>query len=72
MAEPAFLLQLLGRLHGCFVNRRQYIHLDASSRARLDTVAEIVNSCAGGANRSRIMHVANINSVVATEMLEKL
>jgi predicted transcriptional regulator len=44
----------------------------AKNRGRLDTVAEIVNSCAGGANKSRIMLVANINSVVATEMLEKL
>lgn len=44
----------------------------AKNRGRLDTVAEIVNSCAGGSNKSRIMLVANINSVVATEMLEKL
>ncbi|MDV3294103.1 MAG: winged helix-turn-helix domain-containing protein [Nitrososphaerales archaeon] len=42
------------------------------NRGRLDTVAEIVNGCNGGANKSRIMLVANVNSVVATELLEKL
>jgi predicted transcriptional regulator len=41
----------------------------AKNRGRLDTIAEIVNSCLGGANKSRVMLVANINSVAATEML---
>ncbi len=42
------------------------------NRGRLDTVAEIVNACSGGANKSRVMLVANVNSVVATELLNKL
>jgi predicted transcriptional regulator len=44
----------------------------AKNRGWLDTVEEIVNGCTGGVNKSRVMLVANINSVVATEMLEKL
>jgi predicted transcriptional regulator len=44
----------------------------AKNRGRLDTVAEIVNSCVGGANKSRIMLTANVNSVVATELINKL
>ncbi|MDV3244918.1 MAG: winged helix-turn-helix domain-containing protein [Nitrososphaerales archaeon] len=46
--------------------------VSAKNRGRLDTVAEIVNSCNGGANKSRIMLLANINSVVATELLGKI
>lgn len=46
--------------------------VSAKNRGRLDTVAEIVNSCAGGANKSRIMLMANVNSVVATELISKL
>jgi len=42
------------------------------NRGRLDTVAEIVNSCNGGANKSRVMLAANINSIMATELLERL
>lgn len=44
----------------------------SKNRSRLDTVADILRSCAAGANKSRVMLVANINSVVATEMLNKL
>lgn len=44
----------------------------AKNRGRLDTVAEIVNACSGGANKSRVMLVANVNSLVATELLNKL
>lgn len=44
----------------------------AKNRGRLDTVAEIVNSCTGGANKSRIMLTANVNSIVATELINKL
>jgi predicted transcriptional regulator len=44
----------------------------AKNRGRLDTVAEIVNACNGGANKSRVMLVANVNSVVATELLNRL
>lgn len=44
----------------------------AKNRGRLDTAAEIVESCVGGANKSRVMLVANINSIVAGEMLGKL
>jgi predicted transcriptional regulator len=44
----------------------------AKNRGRLDTVAEIVKSCFGGANKSRIMLTANVNSVVATEMINSL
>ena len=48
------------------------VRAPAKNRGRLDTVAEIVGACNGGANKSRIMLVANVNSVVATEMLNKL
>ena len=48
------------------------VRSQAKNRGRLDTVAEIVNSCTGGANKSRIMLTANVNSVVATELIGKL
>ncbi len=44
----------------------------AKNRGRLDTVAEILDSCIGGANKSRIMLKANVNSVVVTLLLERL
>ena len=47
-------------------------HASTKNRGRLDTVAEIVSACNGGANKSRVMLVANVNSVAATELLNKL
>lgn len=35
-------------------------------------MAEIVNGCSGGADKSWIMSTANVNSVAATEFLNKL
>jgi len=44
----------------------------AKNRGRIDIVADIVMSCQAGANKSRIMMSANVNSLVATHLIDRL
>jgi len=42
------------------------------NRGRLDVMADILNSCRSPSSKSHIMLFANVNSIVATKMIEKL
>jgi predicted transcriptional regulator len=44
----------------------------AKNRGRLDVMADILNSCRSSSSKSHIMLYANVNSIVATRMIEKL
>lgn len=44
----------------------------ARNRGRIDVVAEIVHCCERPSSKSRIMMVANVNSVAATKMISQL
>lgn len=52
--------------------RRSASSQSAKNRGRLDVAAEIVMSCNGGASKSKIMLMANVNSIMATQLIEKL
>ncbi len=44
----------------------------ARNRGRIDVVAEIVHCCERSSSKSRIMMVANVNSVIATKIIVQL
>ncbi len=44
----------------------------AKNRGRLDVMADILNCCRSPSTKSHIMLFANVNSIVATRMVEKL
>ncbi len=44
----------------------------AKNRGRIDVLADILNCCRSPANKSHVMLHANVNSIVATRMIEKL
>lgn len=44
----------------------------AKNRGRIDVMADVLNCCRSPANKSHIMLFANVNSIVATRMIEKL
>ncbi|HUI86436.1 MAG TPA: winged helix-turn-helix domain-containing protein [Nitrososphaerales archaeon] len=44
----------------------------AKNRGRLDVMADILNCCRSSSSKSHIMLYANVNSIVATRMIEKL
>jgi predicted transcriptional regulator len=44
----------------------------AKNRGRLDVMADILNCCRSPSSKSHIMLFANVNSIVATKMIEKL
>lgn len=44
----------------------------AKNRGRLDVLADILNCCRSPASKSHIMLFANVNSIVATRMIENL
>ncbi len=44
----------------------------ARNRGRIDVVAEIVHCCERPSSKSRIMMVANVNSVAATKIMARL
>ncbi len=44
----------------------------AKNRGRIDVMADLLNCCRSPANKSHIMLFANVNSIVATRMIEKL
>ncbi len=44
----------------------------ARNRGRIDVVAEIVHCCEKPSSKSRIMMVANVNSVIATKIIVQL
>jgi predicted transcriptional regulator len=44
----------------------------AKNRGRLDVMADILNCCRSPATKSHIMLFANVNSIVATKMIESL
>ncbi len=44
----------------------------ARNRGRIDVVAEIVHCCERPSSKSRIMMVANVNSVAATKIIVQL
>ncbi len=44
----------------------------AKNRGRLDVMADILNCCRSPSSKSHIMLFANVNSIVATRMIEKL
>lgn len=44
----------------------------AKNRGRIDVMADVLNCCGSPANKSHIMLFANVNSIVATRMIESL
>ena len=44
----------------------------AKNRGRLDVLADILNCCRSPSSKSHIMLFANVNSIVATRMIENL
>jgi predicted transcriptional regulator len=44
----------------------------AKNRGRLDVMADILNCCRSPSSKSHIMLFANVNSIVATRMIEAL
>ena len=44
----------------------------AKNRGRLDVMADILNCCRSSSSKSHIMLYANVNSIVATRMIQKL
>jgi predicted transcriptional regulator len=44
----------------------------AKNRGRIDVMADVLNCCRSPASKSRIMLYANVNSIVATRMVEAL
>ena len=44
----------------------------AKNRGRIDVIADVLNCCRSAASKSHIMLFANVNSIVATRMIEKL
>ena len=44
----------------------------AKNRGRLDVMADMLNCCRSAASKSHIMLFANVNSIVATRMIEAL
>jgi predicted transcriptional regulator len=44
----------------------------AKNRGRIDVMADVLNCCRSPSSKSHIMLFANVNSVVATRMIEKL
>jgi len=44
----------------------------AKNRGRIDVMADVLNCCRSPASKSHIMLFANVNSIVATRMIEKL
>jgi predicted transcriptional regulator len=44
----------------------------AKNRGRLDVMADILTCCRSSSSKSHIMLYANVNSIVATRMIEKL
>jgi predicted transcriptional regulator len=44
----------------------------AKNRGRLDVMADVLNCCRSPSSKSHIMLFANVNSIVATRMIENL
>jgi predicted transcriptional regulator len=44
----------------------------AKNRGRIDVMADVLNCCRSPASKSHIMLFANVNSIVATRMIENL
>ncbi len=44
----------------------------AKNRGRIDVIADVLNCCRSTSSKSHIMLFANLNSIVATRMIEKL
>jgi predicted transcriptional regulator len=44
----------------------------AKNRGRIDVMADVLNCCRSPSSKSRIMLFANVNSIVATRMIEAL
>jgi predicted transcriptional regulator len=44
----------------------------AKNRGRIDVMADVLNCCRSHSSKSHIMLFANVNSIVATRMIEKL
>jgi len=44
----------------------------AKNRGRIDVMADVLNCCRSPSSKSHIMLFANVNSIVATRMIEKL
>ena len=44
----------------------------AKNRGRIDVMADVLDCCRSSSNKSHIMLFANVNSIVATRMVEKL
>jgi predicted transcriptional regulator len=44
----------------------------AKNRGRTDVMADVLNCCRSPSSKSHIMLFANVNSIVATRMIEKL
>jgi len=44
----------------------------AKNRGRIDVIADVLNCCRSPSSKSHIMLFANVNSVVATRMIDKL
>jgi predicted transcriptional regulator len=44
----------------------------AKNRGRIDVMADVLNCCRSASSKSHIMLFANVNSIVATRMIEKL
>src|SRR5712692_7887742 len=44
----------------------------AKNRGRVDVIADVLNCCRSASSKSHIMLFANLNSMVATRMIQKL
>jgi predicted transcriptional regulator len=44
----------------------------AKNRGRIDVMADVLNCCRSSSSKSHIMLFANLNSIVATRMIEKM
>jgi predicted transcriptional regulator len=47
-------------------------HSHAKNRGRLDVMADVLDCCRSSSSKSHIMLFANVNSIVATRMIEAL
>ena len=47
-------------------------HSPAKNRGRIDVMADVLDACRSPSSKSHIMLFANVNSIVATRMVEKL